>query len=107
MIKAVKYLSPLHQIATCLIATHHGAAGYGGVPDAALTAVRTYGSNWIHRNPKLSKDAEVREFLRKLVKHSCPVEHTNWSQTWIVFQREASAYAALSQLPPANPKRKR
>jgi hypothetical protein len=107
MIKKIKYLNPLHKIATCLVATHYGKEGYGGVPDAALCAVKVYGSGWINKAPKLKRDQKIRDFLKQLVKHSCPLGHSNWSQTWAVFQKVASDYAVLPQLPPANPKKKR
>ena len=107
MIKTTKYLSSFHKISTCLIATHFGPEGYGGVPEAALEAVRTYGRNWVSRTPKLKRDVKIREFLKQLVKYSCPPGHTNWSQTWIVFEREAAKYAALDQLPPPNPNKRR
>jgi hypothetical protein len=92
-----KYLNPIHELTTCLVATHYGAEGYGGVPRAAQIAVDEFGVGWLSSSPKLVKDRKMREFLRTLTKLSCPPSHSNADQPWQVLQREAEEYAASLQ----------
>ena len=100
MIKNTKFLSPIHELTTCLVASHYGAKGYGGIPRAAQIAVDEYGVGWLDKKPKARKHEEMREFLRKLTKLSCPPDHSNTDQPWQVLTRSARGYAANLKLAP-------
>ena len=94
MIKNTQFLSPIHEMTTCLVANHYGAKGYGGIPRAAQIAVDEYGAGWLDKEPKTKKSKEMREFLRKLTKLSCPPGHSNADQPWQVLTKSAREYAA-------------